>query len=692
MLKHAGHLVDIATVPEENINRLVVSQVEENGQPVIISRYGDSRWDLSPYFQTRNSTDYTIIFQTDLGEGSLLTDSQNSKLLESAKRFLYVRWKVKAPHSGKYISARTLRNNWSQLRALLKWMKLSGLQCFAELSPQKCRDYVSYCKTEANLLGSTQVINYQMITTYHDLNEYLIDKIPEYPWADSIPTILANNSRRINNADLSGSTEVIPPRLLKIIIQKALDYIENRSEALLKARDMVNSVREKTYQKIRIRHFEKYPLGFKSIYKSQENYLQVKTGHISNRISKRWLAEQGLLEYAELEGELNRLRISCYIVCAVFSGMRSSELASLEPGCFVRHKGFDDEVYCWLKGKTYKLEEDPKDAEWMVPPVVGKAVIVAEKLSAPFREELRMHIAQLEERFNSVTLLPKAKKITARELMECRKHTQSLFLSKGCGYRSLSHLIVSCSLKDFAKHAEAIVESSNLAGIKNLTDISIGDVWNLTPHQFRKTFAVFVARNLMGDVRYLREHFKHWSIDMTLYYARTEQSYIDETVLSEVLTERDELQTLIIEKWLSGNARLSGGTGRRIVSFRGRDEVKTVKDMRDFCRKLGEDVFVRGTGHSWCMCSDTGSSGQCLYDAIRCNSCDDSVIDDTHILVWRGIRQQQIDVLMCPDLGESSWQRCVNHLREVEKILRELGDNPEPFQIPEHPYATEETS
>jgi len=514
--------------------------------------------------------------------------------------------------------------------------------------------------------------------------------MPEFPWTHSIPTLLANNSKRVNNVSNSGTTEVIPLRILKLIIQKALDYVENRAEALLMANDGANTIWDNSYKDVKLSHVEKYPHGFKSIYKTQEAYLQVRTGHRATPIIKRWLTENNLPDFVGLNGELNRLRAACYIVCAVFSGMRSSELASLEPGCFTKHQGFDDELYCWLKGKTYKLEEDPKDAEWMVPAVVGKAVAIAEKLSAPFRKELHSDIERLDERFNNLTLLPKAKKETASELMECRKHANSLFLSKKEGYRSLSYCVVAKSLKDFAKHSGAIVESSDLVGIKDLNNMTVGDVWNLTPHQFRRTFAVFVAHNLMGDVRYLREHFKHWSIDMTLYYARAEQSYIDETVLSEVLTERDELQSLIIENWLSGDARLSGGTGRRVVAFRGRDEVKNVKDMREFCRRLGDDVFVRGTGHSWCMCSDTGNnSGQCLYDAIRCNSCDDSVIDDTHIQVWRGIRQQQIDVLLCPDLGESSWQRCVNHLRESEKVLRDLGDNPEPFEIPASPYASE---
>ena len=189
---------------------------------------------------------------------------------------------------------------------------------------------------------------------------------------------------------------------------------------------------------------------------------------------------------------------------------------------------------------------------------------------------------------------------------------------------------------------------------------------------------MFVARNLLGDLRYLREHFKHWSIDMTLYYARHDHG-IDQTVFTEILTERDELQAIILEKWIKTDTPLSGGGGNRIVSFRNRGDVKTVSDMRDFCRKLGEDVYIRGTGHSWCMASGNGCGGHGLYDAVRCVDCGEGVVDETHLQVWKGIREQQIQVLQCEDLGISSRQRCLDHLHASEKVLSDLGESIAPY-------------
>jgi hypothetical protein len=168
---------------------------------------------------------------------------------------------------------------------------------------------------------------------------------------------------------------------------------------------------------------------------------------------------------------------------------------------------------------------------------------------------------------------------------------------------------------------------------------------------------------------------------MALYYARYD-SPADRSLMDHIITERDELQSLIVQSWMHPHTNLSGDGGRRIMAFRSRGELKTVRDMRDFCRKLGESVFIRGTGHSWCMASGNGCGGQGLYDALRCTSCGEAVIDSTHVDIWKGIRQQQIDVLNCPDLGMPSRQRCIDHLRKAEGVLADLGNEVTPFKVP----------
>ena len=53
--------------------------------------------------------------------------------------------------------------------------------------------------------------------------------------------------------------------------------------------------------------------------------------------------------------------------------------------------------------------------------------------------------------------------------------------------------------------------------LQKLAD-SLGLDIKLASHRFRRTFASYVVHHKLGDLRYLRDHFKHWSLEMTVLY------------------------------------------------------------------------------------------------------------------------------------------------------------------------------
>lgn len=681
MTDSVPHLVDIRTLGASTLPDLVISRRGE----LVVSRFKHPSWDLSPYIRTRNTRGATIRFDVTFHDGSVLTEDRHATLLHASKWFLYERWRVKGPHSGKNISAKTLFNNWSQLRRLLKWMIRNGVSSFAEMTSERCLCYAN--ESKGSLKDSSRGIAMQILTTYYDLRDYLKDRLPAYPWGSTSAFLIVKGGGPVRRQAAEGAaTQIVPARILQLIARNALDYIETRAESLLNARDEILEIRKQEYQKLIDVHRTRYPRGFSSIYKSEEAYLGVRLGHLSAAQSKEVVSSYGLRSLDHLKEEIVHLRTACYIVCAVFSGMRDSELASLEVGCFAEKVGFDGENFCWLSGKTYKLEQDPKPSTWMVPKIVGKAVAVATRLGAPDRTATIKRIAELKASLDNPTVLDIARQRLTKELHECLRHQNALLTTTKEKGRTLAlggganHN----ALRAFALLSNAIVIQEDMEGIQDHEKVSIGKPWPLAPHQFRRTFAVFVARNLMGDVRYLREHFKHWSIDMTLYYSKHEAS-VDSTVMDQILFERDELQSALLGTWIDSGKPLSGGAGKRIVAFRDRGEVKAVKTIEAFCRRLGADVFIRGTGHSWCLASGSGCGGQGLYDAVRCTSCGEGVIDDNNIQIWRGIRDQQIEVLNCSDLGMPARQRCVDHLLAAEHVLADLGDLVEPYSVSDVP-------
>ncbi|WP_322106001.1 hypothetical protein [Paraburkholderia sp. J41] len=453
-----------------------------------------------------------------------------------------------------------------------------------------------------------------------------------------------------------------------------MDYVENRAEALLLLRDRLAGRARRKYLDVKKAHRNTYPSSFASVCNTEEEYLRIKASHRWTQRESDGLMMQGYRSRRQVQTELVHLRTACYILCAAFSGMRDSELASLEVGCFVKRTGYDGETVCWLKGTTYKLERDPKPAEWMVPAIVGKAVAVATRLGLAERARIANRLKALERAAKSRDLDERARVEIEVEIERAKRGINALFLTDKVSGRfsAVGRDVARRALHEFGKNSGVKVEEEDMEGVLRRDQVHPGGEWPFSPHQFRRTFAVYVAKHVLGDIRYLREHFKHWSLDMTLYYARHD-SAADRSLISDILTEREELQALLIESWMHTHSSLAGKGGHRIMAFRGRGELKTVHNMRDFCRKLGENVFIRGTGHSWCMASGNGCGGQGLYDAVRCTSCGEAVIDSTHVEIWKGIRQQQIDVLQCPDLGEPSKQRCIDHLRAAERVLTDLG-------------------
>jgi hypothetical protein len=65
--------------------------------------------------------------------------------------------------------------------------------------------------------------------------------------------------------------------------------------------------------------------------------------------------------------------------------------------------------------------------------------------------------------------------------------------------------------------------------------------------------------------------------------------------------------------------------------------------------------------------------------AYSCVKCSESVIDQSHVGIWREIRSQQIETLSWPDIGIPAKERAKTQIREAESVLDELGDPVTPF-------------
>ncbi|MBK7042724.1 MAG: hypothetical protein IPH50_02905 [Rhodanobacteraceae bacterium] len=200
---------------------------------------------------------------------------------------------------------------------------------------------------------------------------------------------------------------------------------------------------------------------------------------------------------------------------------------------------------------------------------------------------------------------------------------------------------------------------------------SIRSKWKFSTHQFRRKFANHAARSVFGDLRYLKEHFKHWSFDMTLGYALNESQEI--ALYAEIQDELDDIKEGVVER-LQPNTPLAGGLGANLVAWRGNHDVTLFKSHAHMVRSLSESVAVRSNGHAWCTADQghlcIGSGG---LDRTRCTDCDHAVIGSIHARMYQGLYDQLKEVLDCNDIGEGAWPVCGVICRVAGTCFAHLG-------------------
>lgn len=669
---------DLKKIAVEDRNDLAVTYIiGESGTPIPLSMYQSNLWDFSPYVLNKNSSNRNINFDYPLSDEAINTDEAWTNLLIVAKSFIYTRWLAKSPRSTKHIKAATLISCWTNLKPLLRWMYAQSITGFDKLTPMRCAAYASYIIASKTVKQRQAVAQLEILELIYAFRGRLPTPMNEHPWPEETAFTLAGARRTDGMYDVR--TEIIPKRLYAALGRNSIEFIERESERILHVWNTFHSFYLHEIELAEYHASVRLKSGAKHAFQTHETVSYDIARARALAKAQHVLDLNGTHYLSDLDKEARILRTCCYIVIAMFSGMRDSEIISLKDNCFERSFDMDGEEYCWIHGLTYKLEDQPKPAKWMVSPVVEKAVNVAAEL----RKSLLPYIGK---RRSSMSEMAEGEALKSKIIDDATLLENSLFLGwKALGTRPefLQNALTNKLLKKIAERFELVVSSDDLAEVIDRAVIVPGKLWPLATHQFRRTFAVFVARNVLGDVRYLRHHFKHWSMDMTLHYAK--DPLFDDTLFESVLSKRDELQVSIISGWLTPNQSLSGGRADHIVRFRGRSEVKTAKDPKALVRAVGEGVFIRGTGHSWCLATTKGCGGEGLYDAIRCVGCGEGVIDQGHLVIWRRIRDQQAEVLSWPDLGDPAWERATRHLREAERVLVELGHPVEPYPLRERP-------
>lgn len=635
---------------EAEKKKLVVScDIGPDGKPFPLSLFGDAIWDLAPYITAENVPDgyKRLRWRIPLADG-YLTDPEHGELLEASKDFI---WSLFAdPVEGEARPLpRTLRVKLKDLTTLLRWMAKQGIRRFADLAG-RTMDYVPVARLKVSDGGPAAKLTVYsrlvLVEQIHLQRDKLHDALQTHPWPHETAHSLAGFRR--DEGTGKNANPPLPDVLAAEIGEKSLEYVRNRAPGLLGASEAADKADEEARSE---------PGDSRRAANAKANRIRAARSAIA-----RGTGYEGL---ENPHAEMIRLRTACYIVIALFSGVRDSELLSIGTRCIAHRRSRDDSTdVIWLHGTAYKGGKRAR--AWQVSPAVEEAAYVIARLTAPLRARLQAEIADLERRI-PLSIAKEKKRLVSR-YNKFKLQQDKLFLV------THNNTIGVISGKRMGENLKKFCDD---LGIRDHD----GRPFPLKSSDFRPTYARFVARSGMGDMLTLREHFGHRDINTTLGYCgnAADDFDTDTELLAMIEVAKKERRGEIVTDLLESDAPLANG-GHFLYSWR--SAVRAAPDKETLVKEYAGAITLAGTGHSWCVGSvhGTGCGGFCIFEAKMCVDCNYGIIGEEHRPVWEGIRVQQEEALALGDLGLPGIARAEDIRDTAVEVLRRLdgitGDSP----------------
>lgn len=609
---------NVKELTESERDALIVSSIQVNSHKVILSRYGDDIWLLNGF--TSNS----------LNSKSRLNFNRLPPQFRTVMKAILYRYLYRGRAGQKRPRGITLFQFFGHAQFFLRHLNTLKITNFSAVTPMVCATYIAECRGHKQLhqnIGKllspgTLLKRFEAVEALHELSQYTNQPFPHHPWPETSPKALAGMTGKDASHRHGGRTPLIPDDVFCALFDRAYAQVQG-GKALLDLRDALNSLTKEQKGQ------------------SQSSVMATKNRHL---VAHGWKLGLAALNMAIID-----LRTACYIVIASTSGCRNHELANLQSGAHHRTEDDAGTIFHWMRSKSEKTDAGVRD--WMIPQAAVRALRLMERWAEPYQAMIAAEIAE-------------RRRINPRdpEIAKAQRHRHALFL--GCiprnnnQVRTLTGISWNGALKSFAQ------------------DCALN--WRLTTHQFRRKFASYVAHSQFGDLRYLREHFGHWSMDMTLGYA-IDQGYgqhLDIELYEDIQIEHEDIKRSVVNTWLQEES-LSGGYGRSIKRWqRDPTNLAIFKSHASMVTSISDSTAIRSNGHAWCTAGDDRCVGNTL-DRTRCSGCNNAVIANEQAGIYQRLYENLKRLLDCNDIGDSGRQRVSRDLNRCREVLMELGYDPE---------------
>ncbi|MEZ8927872.1 hypothetical protein AB6D87_24575 [Vibrio lentus] len=337
---------------------------------------------------------------------------------------------------------------------------------------------------------------------------------------------------------------------------------------------------------------------------------------------------------------LGRIMRQCFLVTVAFSGARLGEVLSMSKDSYITKLSNGNEVPV-LQGKTTKGNGGiPKTETWQTHPIVKDALELAFYMTENLRRDYKCRIDV--QRTNG--------ELTPEGHQRALEQINSAFLALKPG-RVKSKYVQTALPRGLTDLVSSIVASQvdvdefNRLNPSRYGQLKKGEpLHKLSPHDFRRTFAVFLKRYGFGSSATIRFQYKHRNINMSSYYANNavlqamDDVLLDADLLKVMSEEGISMAVDTFDEIYNKSKCLSGIEGERIAKDKyeklknGHDVYMTRTEIEAFIRNGSLSLVKLPTGG---YCTNATCSRVCGIEQFSAEKkpCDHQIITDSQAKV-----------------------------------------------------------
>ncbi|MBV4481792.1 tyrosine-type recombinase/integrase [Pseudomonas sp. SWRI124] len=192
--------------PQERDAIVISAIINEHGETLVLSRFGDAQWDFRPFFDQANVSQSFKFINWDM--------SMPKTLIGDCKAIAYAWFKRGMPRSKPPIARGLTTFAVASVMPFVRWLDKLGVSRFSDVRPIHISNYVHHCKSELKLrplplYGRLRVIDFLWVFATDTLFP-----LQNYPWGNSTLWRICGigKVKGIDAANKNvGRTDVIPP-------------------------------------------------------------------------------------------------------------------------------------------------------------------------------------------------------------------------------------------------------------------------------------------------------------------------------------------------------------------------------------------------------------------------------------------------------------------------------------------------